>query len=176
MPCAIKIPADRLPKAPEPTRPAWTKPTVEYPEDAKVIEIIHEPAPEKRPQKKTKPKPKKKSKPAKKISLRVVKDGDRKDWTEEEIQTLIRMFNDGKKYREIADEIDHEEGSIATKLKQLRKKGLVGKREKPKWTPEMDAVLLNKKDFESYAMIGEKLGKSAQSCYSRHMRLEEKKK
>ena len=176
MPCALKIPADRLPKAPEPTRPAWTKPTVEYPEDAKVIEIIHEPAPEKKPQKKTKTKPKKKPKAEKKISFRAVKDGDRKDWTEEEVETLIRMFNAGAKYREIADEIGHEEGSIATKLKALRKRGLVGSREKLKWTPEEDAVLLNKKDFESYAMIGEKLGKSAGACYSRHMRLEEKKK
>ena len=178
---SIRISVDKLPRPRlQPTRPVWTKPEIEYPEDAAIIEIPYEPAPERqqapRPQAKKKPKPEpKKEEPAKKISFRAVKDGDRKDWTEEEVETLIALFNAGKKYREIADEIGHEEGSIATKLKALRKKGLVGSREQLRWTPEEDAILLTKTEEMSFAMIAKKVGKSASACYSRYMKLDAKR-
>ena len=179
---SIKIPVDKLPEPPlQPTRPAWSKPVVEYPKDATIIEVPYRWAPER--EKKPKAKQKKQGKPKpitikpkKRKAFRRIEEHTRSEWTEEETQTLIRMFYEGAKYKEIADEVSHGESSIATKIKNLKRKGMITESRQTKWTAEQDEIMISMHEKNiSFAEIGKAIGKSGSACYSRFLKLEEKK-
>ena len=174
------------------TEPAWKKPVVEYPKDATVIEIPYKwdrkPA---KPGKKEKQKPKpitirkQKPTPAKKEDPKkekvkraysVLTGKERHDWTEDEIEKLIRMYEDGASYIEIMEAVRHSESSIATKLTQLRSRGrIAGVRSKDAWTQEeVDTLLTMKAQGQSIEKISKAMGKSYASVWSKYRKIKEK--
>ena len=174
------------------TEPAWRKPVVEYPKDATVIEIPYkwDRKPEKPGKKeKQKPKPitirKQKPKPAKKAEPKkekvkrtysVLTGKERHGWTEDEIEKLIRMYEDGASYIEIMEAVRHSESSIATKLTVLRKEGRITSiRSKEAWTQEeVDTLLTMKAQGHNLEQISKAMGKTYASVWCKYRKIKEK--
>ena len=172
------------------TEPAWRKPVVEYPKDATVIEIPYKwdrkPTPTgKKEKQKPKPITIKKQQPAKKAEPKkekvkrtysVLTGKERHDWTEDEIEKLIIMYNDGASYIDIMEAVRHSESSIATKLTQLRSRGrIAGVRSKDAWTQEeVDTLLTMKAQGQSIEKISKAMGKSYASVWCKYRKIKEK--
>lgn len=189
----IGISPRNLPEPKFRTEPAWRKPVVEYPKDATVIEIPYkwDRKPAKQGKKeKQKPKPitirKQKQTPIKKEEPKkekpkrtysVLTGKERRNWTEDEIEKLICMYNDGASYIDIMEAVRHSESSIATKLTQLRSRGrIAGVRSKDAWTQEeVDTLLTMKDQGHSLEKISKALGKSYASVWSKNRKIEDKK-
>lgn len=169
------------------TEPAWRKPVVEYPKDAKVIEIPYKWDRKPKTQKKkgkTKPKPIaiKQQKPAKKAEPKkekvkrtytVLTGSERRDWTENEIEKLIAMYIDGASYTEMAEELRHSESSLATKLTKLRKEGRIASiRSKDEWTQkQVDTLLKMKAQGHTLEEIGEVIGRSYMAVWCKYRKI-----
>ena len=174
------------------TEPAWKKPVVEYPKDATIVEIPYKwdrkPAkPEKKEKQKPKPITVRKHPPAKKAEPKkekikrtysVLTGKEHRGWTEDEIEMLIRMYEDGDPYIEIMEAVRHSESSIATKLTKLRQEGRVTSiRSKEAWTQEqIDTLITMKAQGHTIEEICEVVGKSyaATWCKYKKIRIKEK--
>ena len=162
-----------LPDAPTPTKPAWKKPAVEYPKDATIVEIPYQwPDQKTKPKKKADTKPKPRLKPKKKRTL-YCWGNERNEWTEEEVDTLIRMYNEGRPYIEIAEATRHGENSIGYKLLKLRKEGRVKEVRNPVgWTREQDELLVRMREHGvTFGEIGKAVGKSTAATWSRYRKI-----
>ena len=189
----MKISPRDLPVPKIKTEPAWKKPVIDYPKDATIIEIPYkwDRKPAKQGKKeKQKPKPitvrkqkqtqVKKEEPKKekpKRTYSVLTGKERRSWTEDEIEKLICMFNDGASYIDIMEAVRHSESSIATKLTQLRSRGrIAGVRSKDAWTQEeVDTLLTMKDQGHSLEKISKALEKSYASVWSKNRKIEDKK-
>lgn len=190
---SMKISPRDLPVPKIKTVPAWKKPVIDYPKDATIIEIPYKwdrkpakqgkkekqkPKPitirKQQPAKKAEPKPKKEKV---KRTYSVLTGKERHGWTEDEIEKLIRMYNDGASYIDIMEAVRHSESSIATKLTQLRSRGrIAGVRSKDAWTQEeVDTLLTMKDQGHSLEKISKTLGKSYASVWSKNRKIEDKK-
>ena len=174
MKCSAKsLPEPKLPT----TKPAWTKPAVEYPKDATIIEIPYKWVPEKKP----KPRPKAPEKPKtapKRKRNRILSgsDGKKQRWTDEEIQVLVSLYNDDVPYAEILDQLTrHSKGTIKCKVIELRKKGLITGIRTPYWTAEqLEKLVRLRKAGTSWEKISKEIGKSRSACCQKYLKLEEK--
>lgn len=183
----IGISPRNLPKPKLRTEPAWKKPVIDYPKDATIKEVPYkwEPSP-KKPEKKEKPKPftirkqpaaskKPTPKPKIKRTFYQLSDHERRMWTEKEIKTLIVMYNDGASYIEMSEAVRHSESSIATKLSNLRKEGLISSiRSKEEWTEEQVETLLGMK-AKGYTLeeISRVIGRSYAAASIKYKRIKE---
>ena len=164
----MKISPRDLPVPRIKTVPAWKKPVIDYPKDATIIEIPYKW--DRKPAKQGK-----KEKPKRTYSVLTGKE--RRNWTEDEIEKLICMYNDGASYIDIMEAVRHSESSIATKLTQLRSRGrIAGVRSKDAWTQEeVDTLLTMKDQGHSLEKISKALGKSYASVWSKNRKIEDKK-
>lgn len=157
------------------TEPAWKKPVVEYPKDATIVEIPYKWEPEKKKKQKKAEKPKPKSKPVRKRrSLLACWGNERKEWTEEQVETLIRMYSEGKSFLEIAGVTGHGENSIGYKLLKLRKEGRVteSRNSTAGWTREQDETVLRMREQGiTFTDIGAAVGKSHSATWARYRKL-----
>lgn len=172
------------------TEPAWKKPVIDYPKDAVIIDVPYKwnrkPA---KPGKKEKQKPKpitiREQKPPKKAEQKKEKikrttytlsDKDRRNWTPEDVETLIRMYTEGASYIEISEAVRHAESSIATKLTQLRKEGrITSTRSKEAWTQEqVDTLLTMKAQGRTLEEVGEVIGKSYTAVWCKYRKIRRK--
>ena len=164
------------------TEPAWRKPVVEYPKDATVIEIPYKwdrkPA---KPGKKEKQKPTKKAEPKPKKekvkrTYSVLTGKERHGWTEDEIEKLIIMYEDGASYIEIMEAVRHSESSIATKLTVLRKEGRITSiRLKEAWTQEeVDTLLTMKAQGHNLEQISKAMEKTYASVWCKYKKIKGK--
>lgn len=158
------------------TEPAWKKPAVEYPKDATIIEIPYKwPEPKPKPERAVKPKRKPGPKPGRKRkSLLSCWGNERKEWKEEQVETLIRMYNEGKPLLEIAEATGHGENSIGYKLQKLRKAGKVSgnRNSSTGWKQEQDETMLRMREQgATYEEIGMAVGKSHAATWSRYKRI-----
>ena len=188
----IGITPKNLPVPKYRTEPAWKKPVIDYPKDATIIEIPYKwDRKPKRLEKKEKQKPKpitvRKQKPPKKAepkkekikrTIYTLSDKDRRNWTQEDVETLIRMYTEGASYIEISEAVRHAESSIAAKLTQLRKEGRITSiRSNEAWTQEqIDTLLEMKAQGHTIVEICEVVGKSyaATWCKYKKIRIKEK--
>lgn len=189
---SMKISPRDLPVPKIKTVPAWKKPVIDYQKDATVIEFPYEW--DKKPaqlKKKEKQKPKpitiRKQKPAKKAEPKPKKERvkrtysvltgkERRGWTQDEIETLIRMYTDGASYIEIMEAVRHSESSIATKLTKLRQDGRITDiRSVKPWTQEqVDTLLTMKAQGHTLQKISKDLEKPYASVWRKYMKLKEK--
>ena len=156
------------------TEPAWKKPIVEYPKDAKVKEVPYKWKPEEKPKKSTKKgKPKPITVNPRKKYL-PVSDGGKHQWTQEELDLLVSLFNEGVTYKEICMRIQtHNESTIKDKISQLRRKGLIiGYRSEAGWTQEQDEILVKmRREGKKLREIAPVVGKSQATCSHRFLQL-----
>ena len=177
---SMKISQRDLPVPRIKTEPAWKKPVIDYPKDATIIEIPYkwtEPKP--KPEKADKTKRKPKQKPVRKRRpLLSCWGNERKEWKEEEVETLIRMYNEGKPFLEIAEATGHGENSISHKLKTLREEGRIfGNRNgSAGWTQEQDETMIRMREQgATYEEIGMAVGKSQAATWARYKKIMEEK-
>lgn len=156
------------------TEPAWKKPVVEYPANATIIEIPYK-WPEPKPKPKRAEEPKRKPKPERKRkSLLACWGNERKEWEEEQVETLIRMYNEGKPLLEIAGATGHSENSIGYKLLKLRKEGKVSgnRNSSAGWTQEQDETMLQMREQgATFVEIGMAVGKSHAATWARYRKI-----
>ena len=168
------LPAPPLP----PTKPAWTKPVIEYPEDARILTFYHEIPESKKPKprKQEKPKPKKKAPEPK--QKRTQSGRPYQPWTESDIKKLIRLYQKGASFQEISEKVGHTECSTNVKITALRKEGRITViRRQVGWTREMDETLLRMRaEGATYSAIGKAVGKTESAAWSRLRKLERKVK
>lgn len=153
------LPIPRLPT----TTPAWKKPIVEYPKDARILTFIHEP---KEPKKKT----------FKNKRRLIVKTPSREghhtysQWTEEEDQRVAQMYSDGASYREISEKVGHTEAAISVRVSLLKKEGrITTARNKPRWTDEQVETLIEMRAAQvPYKEISKALGKTVTSAMEKY--------
>ena len=125
--------------------------------------------------------PAKKAEPKKekiKRTYSVLTGKEHRGWTEDEIEMLIRMYEDGDPYIEIMEAVRHSESSIATKLTKLRQEGRVTSiRSKEAWTQEqIDTLITMKAQGHTIEEICKVVGKSyaATWCKYKKIRIKEK--
>lgn len=189
---SMKILPRDLPVPKIKTVPAWKKPVIDYPKDATIIEIPYKwdrkPAKPGKKEKqkpkpitirKQKPKPAKKAEPKKekvKRTYSVLTGKERRGWTQDEIEMLIRMYTDGASYIEIMEAVRHSESSIATKLTKLRQDGRITDiRSVKPWTQEqIDTLLKMKAQGHTLQKISKELEKPYASVWRKYMKLKEK--
>lgn len=168
------------------TEPAWKKPIVEYPKDARITEVTYKWNPEKKakPKRKAKPvkkeKPRQKPGPKKKVkrTLTALSGNERRNWTEEDVEKLIEMYNDGASYVEISEVVRHAESSIATKLTKLRKAGrITSTRSQESWTQEqVDTLLAMKAQGRTLEEVSVVIKKSYAAVWCKYRKIKAKEK
>lgn len=153
------LPIPRLPT----TTPAWKKPIVEYPKDARILTFIHEPPEPKKPtrRKKAKPKPEPNNKRKKEVHHYCG------PWLEEQDQVVIKMYNEGKSLFEISEKAGHTAGAITARICKLKKeKRITISRHYACWTNEQkETVLKMRAEGTTFKEIGKALGRSETATY-----------
>ena len=108
----IKISPRDLPVPKIKTEPAWKKPVIDYPKDATIIEI-----PYKWDRKPAKQGKKEKQKP-KPITIRKQKQ----TWTQEEVDTLLTMKDQGHSLEKISKALGKSYASVWSKNRKIEDK------------------------------------------------------
>lgn len=158
------------------TKPVWRKPVVEYPKDATIIDIPYKWVPEKehKPKKKIeKPKPKPVKKPKKQKPLGYQGTG-REEWTEEQVETLIRLYNEGVSYLEITEAVKHGENSVGSKLLRLRKEGRLGEKRTSgdAWNEQdLETLVRMRSEGATFEQIAQAVERSPMGTWSRYQKL-----
>lgn len=95
-------------------------------------------------------------------------------WTEEESQTIVRLYEDGYTVDEIARKVRRTENAIKARIWYLRQNGEkireVGRpaRQRHKWTAEEDQIIMDMcRDGYRWAQMGEAIQRSACSVKGR---------
>lgn len=171
---SMRVIARDLPEPKIMTKPAWKKPVIEYPKDAKIKEVPYKWKPEKPIKRKKQEKPKPITVNPRKKRL-PVSAGGKHPWTKDELDMLVKLFNGGVSYKEICLQLQtHNESTIKDKVSQLRRKGLIcGYRSEAGWTQEQDEILIKmKREGKKLREIAQVVGKSQQTCSRRYLQLE----
>lgn len=157
----------KLPDAPEPTRPSYQKPD-RVTGEGKYIRVIPTNYKDKPPVS------------AKKVRKRVVtkkskerKERTRKVWTDERLNVLCQLWNEGLGMRQIAEQLGTTPASTETMIDRMQNAGRI----KPRYiqrhyTPEEDAEMIRlRKSGLSYEKIGQQIGRGGSSVAARLKRL-----
>ena len=176
---SMRVIARDLPEPKIMTKPAWKKPVIEYPKDAKIKEVPYKWKPAEKPiksKKQEKPKPITVNPRKKRLP---VSAGGKHPWTKDELDMLVRLFNGGVSYKEICLQLQtHNESTIKDKVSQLRRQGLIcGYRSEAGWTQEQDEILIRmKREGKKLREIAPVVGKSQQTCSHRYLQLERRER
>lgn len=165
MKCSIKNTA--LPHRGDPTRAAYKKPD-KVTSQGKHIKVIPTNYKDKPPA------------PAKKVRKRVAtnKSKERKErprtvWTDERLDKLCQLWNEGLGMRQIAEQLGTTPASTETMIDRMQEVGRI----KPRYiqrhyTPEEDAEMIRlRKQGISYEKIGMQIGRGGASISARLKRL-----
>ena len=159
----------KLPDAPAPTRAVYKKPVVgTYAPGMRVIEIPSTynpkpaPKPKPRPKRKAYPKPPKTRGMGKREVHR-----EPKFWTEDKVQRVIEMYENGATLQEIGNRFGKPWTSVRNLISRLSDKGLIERHHAEHYTEEdIERMRALKDAGKTYAEIGDIMGRAPSAIFN----------
>lgn len=165
-----------LPDAPAPTKAAYKKPVIGEGKYIKVLPSEYRPKPapipKPRPKRKAYPKPPKTRGMGKREVHR-----EPKFWTEEKVEKVIEMYENGATLQEIGNVYGKPWGAVRSLITRLADKGLIKRRHWERYTEEDIERMRKLKDAgKTYAEIGDIMGRTPAAVFNalKRARREEK--
>jgi hypothetical protein len=158
-----------LPDAPAPTRAVYKKPVVgTMSRHMQVVEIPSAynpkpaPIPKPKPKRKAYPKPQKTRGMGKREVHR-----EPKFWTEDKVQRVIEMYENGATLQEIGNVYGKPWGAVRSLITRLADKGLIKRRHWEHYTEEdIDRMRELRADGRTYAEIGDIMGRTPSAVFN----------
>ena len=163
--CSMKI-KRHLPDAPEPTRAVYKKPVIGEGKYIKVLPSVYKPKPapipKPRPKLKTYPKPPETRGMGKREVHR-----EPKFWTEEKVERVIEMYENGATLQEIGNRFGKPGTSVRNLITRLSDKGLIERHHVEHYTDEdIERMRELRGAGKTYAEIGDIMGRTPAAVFN----------